>query len=195
MNLDKYQKAADLLKKIPSISKKQINKILMHTIDSSKEDITALFEALLELKENVKKCQICNYLNDKDVCDICASKIRERKLLIVETSNDVEKFENLDAYNGYYFVLEGIHTIKGINLKVEANIEKILNNLDKYKEITLALSSTLEGQTTSQYIYRKLRDLKFDNVYQLSMGIPYGIAVEYVDPITLKQSLINKNKF
>ncbi|AWX69311.1 toprim domain-containing protein [[Mycoplasma] anseris] len=185
-----------ILKKIPGFSKKQIQKIIDYLINSNKQEIDSLINAIQDFKENINKCEYCNnllaYVKD---CIICNDKNRDKKLLVVEQYRDIEKFEDLKIFNGYYFVLEGLYKLKNNDQNILNNIDKLLKIIDKYDEIILGLSATLEAQFCMQYLQKYIKS-KYPkaNVYQLSMGIPLGASVEYVDSITLKQSLINKLK-
>ncbi|WP_412031805.1 toprim domain-containing protein [Metamycoplasma buccale] len=188
----------ELSKKIKSacgLSKKQIEKTILFLLNSDQAEIDKGFLLIKELKSKIRKCQKCNNFSNNDICDICLDKTRENKLMIVEHYQNISKFEELNIYKGHYFILEGLYKLKNNDQVVLSNLEKLISMSKEYDEIILALSSDIEGQFTMQYIQKLLRDKnKNINVYQLSIGIPMGAEIEYVDPTTLKQSLINKAK-
>ncbi|TPR53367.1 toprim domain-containing protein [Metamycoplasma neophronis] len=195
MESNETKNLEELLKKIPGFTKRQINKTITYFLDNPENAIDDIFAALKALKKAMQKCEICNQFNQNHICEICQDNNRSKKLMVVENSNDIAKFETLNIFDGKYFVLEGIYDLKKPDEKVIKNIEKLLALAKSKSEITLALPATIEGQFTMQYLQKLLRDkIAFTNVFQLSMGIPVGSSVEYVDPITLKQSLINKTK-
>ncbi|AWX42915.1 Recombination protein recR [Metamycoplasma cloacale] len=194
--MNKYFEELELLlKKIPGFSKKQIQKTIAYIIESNDIEINELIQKINNLKQNIKKCDICNCYTTDANCSICIDKTRSRSLFVVENHLDVQKIENLDFYKGYYFVLEGLYKLKDNENKVLNNIDKLIELGNKYNEIILGLPATLEGHFSMEYL-KKLLKKHYPNlsVYQLSMGLPMGSTLEYIDPITLKQSLINKIK-
>ncbi|WP_369085945.1 toprim domain-containing protein [Metamycoplasma spumans] len=195
MNDSKIYELELLLKKIPGYSKRQISKTITYFLEQPVEVAEELFNAIKSLKEAIKKCEVCNAYNANQICEICQDVLRDKKLIVVENSNEIAKFEELNIFKGKYFVLESLYDIKNPSDLVKKNIDKLINLSKNQTEIILALSATIEGQFTMEYIKKCLRDkINHVNVYQLSMGIPMGASVEYIDPITLKQSLINKTK-
>ncbi|WP_170120259.1 toprim domain-containing protein [[Mycoplasma] phocae] len=184
-----------LLKAIPGITKRQSQKIIGYFLENDIEKLEHIYQLIKSLKSKIKKCQNCNAYSEKDTCDICDDKFREKKLMVVLSQEDLKKFEALEIYKGRYFVIEELYDLKKSNEKFNRNLEKLLIVAKNVSEIVIALSATVEGQFTTQFIKKILKDkINFDNAYQLSMGIPLGVQVEYVDPVTLKQSLINKTK-
>ncbi|WP_373436090.1 toprim domain-containing protein [Metamycoplasma equirhinis] len=189
------EKLENILKKIPGFTKKQIQRTINYFIETSNEQINELFERINTLKKETIKCEKCNVYSNSVICEICQDKLRDKKLLIVENQTDIKKFEELGVYKGKYFILEKLMDLKFENEIFKKNEQKLLTEAKKYDEIIFALSATIEGQLTTQYLQKKFRDiLNVKNTYQLSIGIPLGLQVEYIDPITLKESLLNKTK-
>ncbi|MBN0970887.1 toprim domain-containing protein [Mycoplasma phocoeninasale] len=184
-----------LLKAIPGISKRQAQKIISYFLENDVSRLENIYQLMKQLKDKLKKCQNCNLYSDAEICSICLDKSRQQKLMIVLSQEDLKKFEALEIYSGKYFILEELYDLKKSSEKFDRNLEKLLLMAKNVSEIVIALSATVEGQFTTQFIKKILKDkINFDNAYQLSMGIPLGVQVEYVDPVTLKQSLINKTK-
>ncbi|AZG68922.1 toprim domain-containing protein [Mycoplasma struthionis] len=194
MNNEEYLKLEKKLKEIPGLSKRQIQKIADFIIDKKTEEINEIVQTILEYKTNIKKCINCNYVSKDELCKFCSDSSRENILLVVEKSVDVDKFEELNSYKGKYFVIDDVWKKQKEKVQDKA-LEKLLSIANKYKEITLALSSSFDGQFSMIYLQKMLKEkAKFENVYQLAIGIPIGASVEYVDNVTLKQSLIKKVK-
>ncbi|AZZ65419.1 recombination protein RecR [Metamycoplasma phocicerebrale] len=191
----KIQEIIILLKKIPGISSKQANKIINFFLENDIEFSKKLFEEIISLQKETTKCKQCLAYSNKEICDICLDKTRQKKLYVVSNNQDISKFESLDIPKGKYFVFSDIINLKQPNLDIDKKISKLFSLCGKFDEIILALNSDFNGQVTMRYIEKKLRDeVKYNNVYQLSIGIPFGMSIEVVDPITLKQSIINKKK-
>lgn len=195
MKNEKYEKLEFELKKISNLTKKQIQKIIFYFINEDESKINDLFKLITSIKNEMKKCKLCNYYSNQDECEFCDDKKRENKILVVEQSEDVEKFEKLEIYSGKYYVFSSLYSLKNSNEKFNEDYTKLVSLLKKDTEVILALKSSLEGILTMQYI-KKLINEKYKNIniYQLSMGLPYNTSIEYVDPLTLKQSLLNKSK-
>ncbi|MBU4690793.1 toprim domain-containing protein [Mycoplasma zalophi] len=193
MKDESYKELLKLLKQIPGITAKQAEKIIYFILFSDQTYIDDLTNILKTFKQTHKKCIICNNFDKKDICTICLQRKNANKLLVVLKAEDIQKFEDLDFFNGKYFVIEKlINPVKKISID-QKNIELFLASTESANEIILALPSNLEGQMTMQYLKTLVKD-KTKKIYQLSTGIPVGASVDYIDPITLIQSLKNKTE-
>ena len=193
MKNELYQKLFFELKKIPSLSKKQISKIIEYFLECSESNILDLNSLILNFKRSTKKCSICNYLNNQDICYICSDNLRDKKLMIVEQSADIDKFEELKIYKGKYFVFDTFYDLKENNDYFFELIDELKNLCKSYNEIILAFNLSIIGRLTMEMIKKILyKDFKNLEIYQLSSGLPLNGSVEYADPTTLKESLDNK---
>jgi recombination protein recR len=193
MKSELYQKLFFELKKIPSLSKKQISKIIEYFLECSESNILDLNSLILNFKRSTKKCSICNYLNNQDICYICSDNTRDKKLMIVEQSADIDKFEELKIYKGKYFVFDTFYDLKENNDYFFELIDELKKLCKSYNEIILAFNLSIIGRLTMEMIKKILyKDFKNLEIYQLSSGLPLNGSVEYADPTTLKESLDNK---
>ncbi|MFN8436915.1 MAG: recombination mediator RecR [Cytophagales bacterium] len=191
------ENAVNELAKLPGIGKKSALRFALHLL--KQENIVAenLATSILELKKNTKFCTNCHNISDGDVCNICSSPKRDKSMVcVVEDLKDVLAIENTNQYFGVYHVLGGvISPLEGISpshLKIESLIEKIKTNT--INEIILALSSTMEGDTTAYYISKKVKDLNV-KVTTIARGIPVGGELEFADEITLGRSITRRIDF
>lgn len=195
MKNDKYLELETKLKKISNLSKKQIQKIIFNLINLDKNNLNILFDLINQAKSEIKKCKICGYYSSDDLCLICTNEMRTNKIIVVEQSDDIDKFEELKIYDGKYYVFSSLYNLKENNDSFNKDFDKLLSLINKDSEVILALKSSMEGILTMQYIKKLITEKhKNINIFQLSMGLPYNASVEYIDPLTLKQSLLNKSK-
>jgi recombination protein recR len=193
MKSELYQKLFFELKKIPSLSKKQISKIIEYFLECSESNILDLNSLILNFKRSTKKCSICNYLNNQNICYICSDNTRDKKLMVVEQSADIDKFEELKIYKGKYFVFDTFYDLKENNDHFFKLIDELKSLCKSYNEIILAFNLSIIGRLTMEMIKKILyKDFKNLEIYQLSSGLPLNGSVEYADPTTLKESLDNK---
>ena len=193
MKSELYQKLFFELKKIPSLSKKQISKIIEYFLECSESNILDLNSLILNFKRSTKKCSICNYLNNQNICYICSDNTRDKKLMVVEQSADIDKFEELKIYKGKYFVFDTFYDLKENNDHFFKLIDELKKLCKSYNEIILAFNLSIIGRLTMEMIKKILyKDFKNLEIYQLSSGLPLNGSVEYADPTTLKESLDNK---
>lgn len=193
------EEAVTQIAKLPGIGKKTALRLVLHLIKSSEENTLALSDALTNLRTNIKYCKQCHTISDHDVCSICSSHRRDRGLIcVVEDIKDVMAIENTAQYNGLYHVLGGvISPLQGIgpaDLKIESLITKLQVNTDNIKEVILALSPTMEGDTTSFYINKRIKDIPV-KVTVIARGVPVGGDLEYADEITLGRSITGRTLF
>ncbi len=178
-------------KNFPGIGDKTAERFV-YTVDSlSKEDIDLFAKNLLNFKNKIKKCKECGILSDKVKCDLCTSNARDNSIIcVVEDSKSAFIFEKSGNYNGKYHILDGlISPIEDINpedINIYSLIKERIN--ENVKEIIIALSPSIEGETTSLYI-KKLLEGKNLKISRLSYGIPMGSDIEFLDPIMVSKAL------
>jgi recombination protein RecR len=193
------ENAVNQIAKLPGIGKKTALRLALHLIRDTEEDTAALTEALNNLRSKIKFCATCHNISDADICSICASHKRDKTILcVVEDTKDVMAIENTAQFNGVYHVLGGvISPMNGVG-PTDLRIESLVNRLDDHqseiKEVILALSPTMEGDTTAFYINRRIKDLSL-RVSVIARGIPVGGDLEYADEITLGRSILGRTLF
>ncbi|HMR18120.1 MAG TPA: recombination mediator RecR [Sphingobacterium sp.] len=188
------QAAVDEFGRLPGIGSKTALRLVLHLLRQPDTDVKRFTLALDNLKEHIKYCQDCFNISDEIRCEICSSVKRDKATIcVVEDARDVMAIENTDQYRGVYHVLGGlISPMDGIgpaDLKIEGLIERV--RLGEVKEVILALSATMEGDTTIFYLYRKLKDLGVQ-ISTIARGIAFGGELEYVDEIPLGRSIITR---
>ena len=159
-----------------------------------KEDVFEFSEAMTELKNNINYCEVCYNISDQKICSICSNPNRNEELIcVVEDIRDVIAIENTEQYKGLYHVLGGvISPMDGIGPQ-DLYIEAFLNRMDKgnVKEVIMALSSTMEGDTTNFFIFKKIKDQTL-KISTIARGMAVGDQIEYTDEITLGKSIRNR---
>ena len=193
------EEAVNQVAKLPGIGKKTALRLILHLIKEKEQTTFSLTEALNTLRSRIRFCNSCHNISDTEVCIICASGKRDRSLLcIVEDSKDVIAIENTSQYNGIYHVLGGvISPMNGIgpsDLKIESLVQKLSTAPCDVREIILALSPTMEGDTTAFYINKRIKDLPI-KVSVIARGVPVGGDLEYTDEITLGRSITGRTTF
>lgn len=182
------------ISKLPGIGKKSALRLALHLLKQENSLVEKLSQSLIDLKRNTKYCSNCNNISDAEICDICKSFKRDKSLIcVVEDTKDVIAIENTAQYNGLYFVLGGvispINGIGPVDLKIDQLFEKFPN--PDYKEIILALSPTIDGDTTAFYIAKNLNKFEI-KITTIARGIPVGTELEYTDEITLGRSILRR---
>ncbi len=186
------------LSRLPGIGRKTALRLALHILRADESAGVALGEAIINMRRGVRYCSICHNISETDVCPICADKRRDsRTVCVVETVKDVMSFENTGQYSGVYHVLGGIIApMDGIGpeqLEIDSLVERVAaGDID---EVILALSATMEGETTNYYIYRRLAPYENVRITQLARGVSVGNEIEYTDEITLGRSLLNRTLF
>ncbi len=175
----------------PGVGEKTAERLAFSILELDEEKVSSFAEALKTAKNKLHPCKICHNLTDKDTCDICANKLRDKTLLcVVEDPKSVFLFERLGTYNGLYHVLDGlISPMDGVNPE-DIGIDKLLTRIkdNHFKEIILAVKPSIEGETTSLYIKKILEGLDL-TVSKIASGIPMGADMEYIDAMTLERAL------
>lgn len=187
------EEAVNEISKLPGIGKKTALRLALHLLRQPEGQTTSLTLALQNLREKIQYCKVCQNISDDEVCRICTSHRRDRSLIcVVEDTRDVLAIENTSQYNGLYHVLGGvISPIEGIgpaDLYIDQLISRIETDREEVKEIILALSPTMEGDTTAFYLTKRMKvfGLKLSTI---ARGIPIGGELEYADEVTLGRSI------
>lgn len=194
-------KAVDQFASLPGIGRKTALRLVLYLLRQSDKDVEAFTSALTTLKSDAHYCRICHTISDQEICPICQSHSRDKHTLcVVENVQDVMSIENTGQYHGLYHVLGGIISpMDGIgpsDLEIDSLIARI--QPEEIREVILALPTTMEGDTTNFYIYRRLISLQMtDNlrISQIARGVAIGNELEYTDEITLGRSIINRVDF
>ena len=190
------EKAVEEITKLPGIGKKTALRLALHVLKQEKGEVRDLSESLVDLRENTQYCESCYNISDSASCFICTSHKRDSAVIcVVEDTRDVMAIENTSQFFGLYHVLGGvIMPIEGIgpsDLTIEALVRRVAASNGEVQEIILALPATMEGDTTSFYITKKLKELGV-RVTSIARGVPVGGELEYTDEITLGRSIINR---
>ncbi|MVZ65107.1 recombination protein RecR [Sphingobacterium sp. DK4209] len=188
------EQAVEEFGKLPGVGKKTALRLVLHLLKQSDADVSRFTTSLDRLKSDIKYCKTCFNISDHDVCEICSSVKRDRHIVcVVEDTRDVMAIENTNQFNGLYHVLGGlISPMEGVgpaDLKIEGLIDRVRSG--EIQEVILALSATMEGDTTIFYLYRKLRDFQIQ-ISTIARGISFGGELEYVDEITLGRSIATR---
>ena len=200
-------KAVDQFASLPGIGRKTALRLVLHLLRQSDHDVEAFTAALNSLKKDVHYCRICHTVSDQEVCPICQSHKRDKHMVcVVENVQDVMSIENTGQYHGLYHVLGGvISPMDGIgpsDLEIDSLVARI--EIEEIQEVILALPTTMEGDTTNFYIYRRLQNAYSQSpiannqglkISQLARGVAIGNELEYTDEITLGRSIINRIEF
>lgn len=186
---------------LPGIGRKTALRLVLHLLRQPEKDVETFAGALTTLRHDVHYCRICHTITDQEVCPICLSHSRDRQTIcVVENVQDVMALENTGQYHGLYHVLGGvISPMDGVgpsDLEIDSLLARIAP--EEVKEVILALPTTMEGDTTNFYIYRRLLNLpdgKSLRVSQIARGVAVGNDLEYTDEITLGRSIVNRIEF
>lgn len=190
--------AVNEISRLPGIGKKTALRLALHLLKQNESVTLSLSQSITKLRTEIKYCQICHNISDAVECSFCTSQRRNRKIIcVVEEIPDVLAIENTSQYDGLYHVLGGvISPIQGIGpdeLKIDSLLGRISKSIEseKVEEVILALPVTMEGDTTSFYITRKLKELGV-KVSTIARGIPVGGELEYTDEVTLGRSILTR---
>ena len=185
------------ISKLPGLGRRSAQRIALFLLKNKDKNLYPLIESLNESFKKIVECETCGNIDVKSPCNICSNSKRDMtKICVVEDVSDLWTFEKVGVYNGLYHVLGGsLSAIQGIGtdeLKLQSLIDRILSN--NTTEIILALSTTMEGQTTSFVIADKLEKFDSINVTRLAQGIPMGGEVHYLDENTLNTAFHSRKK-
>ena len=191
------ENAVNEFAKLPGIGRKTALRLVLHSLKRTNEEVEHFGQAIINLRNEVNYCKVCHNICDSEVCNICADTSRDSSLIcVVENIKDVLAIENTGQFRGYYHVLGGIISpMDGIapsDLQIDSLVKRVQN--EKIDEVVLALSTTMEGDTTNFYIYRKLSGLDV-KITVIARGVSVGDELEYADEITLGRSILNRTDF
>lgn len=191
------ENAVEELAKLPGIGRKTALRLVLHLLKADTEDTTLLSAALRRMRTGITYCKNCHNISDSEICSICANPLRDKTVLcVVSDMRDVIAIENTSQYKGLYHVLGGvISPLEGIgpsDLKIQSLVERLPTT--EVKEIILALSPTMEGDTTAFYLTRKLKDYPA-RISSIARGVPVGGELEYTDEITLGRSILDRTVY
>lgn len=188
------ENAVNEFSRLPGIGKKTALRLVFHLLKQSPQEVSEFSAAFTQMRNEIKYCTRCYNVSDNTLCEICSNTKRDSSLLcVVEDLRDVMAIENTNQFNGFYHVLGGIISpMDGIGPK-DLNIEPLVSRVKEgeIKEVIMALSTTMEGDTTNFYIYKRLSGTTV-KISTIARGIAVGDELEYVDEVTLGRSLINR---
>lgn len=191
------ENAVNEFSKLPGVGRKTALRLVLHMLRQDVGSVESFASAITTLKKEVKYCQSCYNISDDEICPICANASRDASTVcVVENIKEVMAIENTSQFRGLYHVLGGIISpIDGVGpgeLQIESLVQRVAKG--EIKEIILALSTTMEGDTTNFYIYKKLAPHNV-KVSMIARGISIGDEIEYADEITLGRSIVNRTLF
>ena len=186
---------------LPGVGKRTALRLVLYLLRQSDRDVEAFAGAFTRLKKDIVYCRECHNISDSDICPICASPRRDHTTIcVVENVQDVMSIENTGQYTGVYHVLGGvISPMEGIgpkDIEIDSLVERVAK--EDIREVILALPTTMEGDTTNFYIYRRLQNAQLQllpRISQIARGVAVGNQLEYTDEITLGRSIVNRTEF
>lgn len=180
--------------RLPGVGQKTALRLVLHLLKQPDADVLRFTDALSRLKQDIRHCAVCHNISDNDICEICASLKRDKGLIcVVEDTRDVMAIENTGQYHGVYHVLGGlISPMDGVGPS-DLQIDSLVRRLEAggVQEVILALSATMEGDTTIFYLYKKIKDFGI-SISTIARGIAFGGELEYVDEVTLGRSIATR---
>jgi recombination protein RecR len=202
MHIDRFpsrllENAVNEFAKLPGIGRKSALRLVLHLLKQDAQDVEIFGNSLIQLRNEIKHCKICHNISDTDICSICANPSRNPSVIcVVENIKDVMSIENTQQFKGLYHVLGGIISpMDGVgpsDLEIDSLVSRITEgNTD---EVILALSTTMEGDTTNFFIYKKLKNHNI-KISTLARGVSIGDELEYTDEVTLGRSILNRMNF
>jgi recombination protein RecR len=191
------EEAVDAFASLPGIGRKTALRLVLHLIGREPEVSEQFADAVVRMRRGIKSCEICHNLSDERICSICADKRRDQSLVcVVESIRDVMAIEETGQYRGLYHVLGGvISPIEGVgpaDLYIDSLAERVGEGV--IKEVIMAISPTIEGDTTIYYISKKLRDQEV-KVSTIARGVSFGGELEYADELTLGRSIVARTPY
>lgn len=187
-------RATDELGKLPGVGPKTALRLALHLLKQPVASVDSFADAISKLRHDIKYCRICHNISDTDVCPICSDEQRDHSTIcVVENVQDIMAIENTQAYHGLYHVLGGIISpMDGIgpgDIEIDSLVSRVAAG--GIKEVILALSSTMEGDTTNFYIMKQLKPFNIKQTV-IARGISVGNELEYTDEVTLGRSIVNR---
>jgi recombination protein RecR len=202
MHIDRFpsrllENAVNEFAKLPGIGRKSALRLVLHMLKQDLQEVEIFGNSLIQLRTEIKHCKVCHNISDTDTCSICANPSRNPSIIcVVENIKDVMSIENTQQFKGLYHVLGGIISpMDGIgpsDLEIDSLVNRV--NEGNTEEIILALSTTMEGDTTNFFIYKKLKNTEV-KISTLARGVSIGDELEYTDEVTLGRSIVNRMNF
>ncbi len=192
------EKAVQEFSKLPGVGRKTALRLVLHLLRQETDEVLQFTETIARMRQEVKRCSVCHNISDSEICPICSDPRRDESIIcVVENIQDVMAVENTQQYQGVYHVLGGvISPMDGVgpaDLEIDSLVERVKEG--GVKEVILALSSTMEGDTTNFYIFRKLAPYTDVKLSIIARGISVGDELEYTDEVTLGRSILNRTPF
>lgn len=189
--------AVNQFSSLPGIGKKTALRLVLHLLKQESPEVDAFGNAFIKMRNEIKYCSNCHNISDAALCEICSNLNRNHSIIcVVEDIRDVIAIESTNQFNGTYHLLGGIISpMEGIGPK-DLNIETLINRVSggEVKEIIMALSTTMEGDTTNFYLYKRLKDFNL-TISTIARGIAVGDELEYADEITLGRSILQRTPY
>jgi len=202
MHVDRFpsrllENAVNEFAKLPGIGRKSALRLVLHLLKQDLQEVEIFGNSLIQLRSEIKHCKVCHNISDTDLCSICSNPSRNPSLIcVVENIKDVMSVENTHQFNGLYHVLGGIISpMDGIGpseLEIDSLVKKVSEGT--IEEVILALSTTMEGDTTNFFIFKKLKNMDV-KISTLARGVSIGDELEYTDEVTLGRSIVNRMNF
>ena len=189
-------KLIEEFEKLPGIGHKNAQRLAFHILDGTKEQAKELADAITNARNNLKFCQICQNISDKDTCDICGNTARDHSVIcVVQDPRDVAAMERSREFKGVYHVLHGaISPLNGVGPDDIKMRELVIRITDEVKEVIIATNPNIEGEATAMYISRLIKPFGV-KVTRIAHGIPVGGDLEYTDEVTLARALQGRREF
>ena len=186
--------AVNEFSKLPGVGQKTALRLVLHLLNKDEEEVSHFGNSIIRLRKEIKHCTVCHNISDNQLCEICAAPKREKEVIcVVEDTRDVMAIENTSQYFGVYHVLGGmISPMDGIgpsDLFIDSLVQRVATT--PVKEVILALSATMEGDTTLFYLYKRLKAFQIP-ITTIARGIAFGGELEYADEITLGRSIVTR---
>ncbi|HLP05726.1 MAG TPA: recombination mediator RecR [Paludibacter sp.] len=191
------ENAVNEFAKLPGIGRKTALRLVLHLLKQSEQEVETFGNAFIKLRKDIVYCKVCHNISDTETCHICANPSRDHETVcVVENIKDVMTIENTQQFRGLYHVLGGIISpMDGVgpaDLEIESLVKRV--ETGDVKEVILALSTTMEGDTTNFYIFRKIAPFNI-KITTIARGISIGDELEYADEVTLGRSILNRVEF
>ena len=193
---DSLNELIESFKKLPGIGEKTAERLAFSVMNMDNDTVILFSNSLKNVKNKIKRCTICGNITENNICDICKNEARDNNIIcVVEDAKNVISLEKMGSYNGKYHVLNGLISPMDGKGPDDISIDSLISRVkkDDIKEVIIAISPTLEGETTSLYITKLSENTKVV-VSKIAYGIPMGADMEYLDPMTLSMALLNRNK-
>lgn len=187
---ESLQNLINCYKKLPGVGEKSAERMALCSLDFDFDTLSIFAQALLDVKQKIKRCSICNNLSEDDLCPVCKNTSRNKKLIcVVEEPKNIIQFEKSGFFNGVYHVLDGlISPLDDVNPE-DLNIENLIKrvNDENIEEVILALKPSIEGEATSLYITKLLENSNV-KITKIAHGVPIGADIDYIDALTLEMA-------